>query len=155
MSFAVFGALAVLVAAVVGVVRFGLWPWRSPRRNLPIWLGWAGLFAAFMLPWFARSALLSGYLLFPSTAIALPVAWRIPPVLANEVQNVIRMWALTISASLDYTADWAWFVGWWNYFPFYARQTFVFTLILAALSLMFLACAAKLRAQTRPRPCWR
>jgi hypothetical protein len=145
MSFSVFGALALLLVILVGLQRFQLLPWRSPR----LWFGWAGLGVAFMLPWFFRNALMSGYLLFPSTTIALPVPWRIPPVLANEVQTVIRMWALTVNASLDYTADMAWFLNWWNYFPFFARQTFIFTLILAALSLIVLAV---LRKQIRPDP---
>jgi hypothetical protein len=143
MSFAVFGALGMLLVAIVGVQRFGLWPWRSPRH----WLGWAGLVAALMLPWFVRSAIMSGYLIFPSTLIALPVPWKLPAVMANEVEVVIRMWALTLGTSIEYTADLAWFLTWWNIFPFFARQTFLFTLGLAALGLFLLVL---LRKKARP-----
>lgn len=132
LSFAVFGALCLLVMAAVGWRRFGF----DPRRSLNLWLAWAGLGAAFLIPWAARSVVMTGYLAFPNTSVAFPVEWKIPPVLADAAQPVIKLWAVTVNGSIDYTADMAWFWAWWNTFPFFARQTFVFSLGLLALALL-------------------
>lgn len=146
LSFAVFGLLSILLVAIVGIQRFGAWPWRSPK----LWLGWLGLGSLLMVPWMARSVTLSGYLLFPNAKIPLPVPWRLPAVMANEVETVIRMWALTVNASIEYTADLNWFLQWWNIFPFFARQTFLFGLGLGVLGLLLFF--ALRRRGARPDP---
>jgi hypothetical protein len=45
------------------------------------WVGWA--IALLSIPWAVRSVILTGYPLYPSTVIALPVDWRVPPAIAT------------------------------------------------------------------------
>ena len=139
LSFAVFGALCLLVMAAAGWRRYGFDPRRSPR----LWLAWAALGAAFLIPWVARSVVMTGYLAFPNTSVGFPVEWKIPPVLADAAQPVIKLWAVTVNGSIDYTADMAWFLNWWNTFPFFARQTFIFSLGLLSLALLLRAFVRK------------
>lgn len=145
LSFAVFGAVTMLFMAAVGIRRFQTWPWRSPR----LWLSWVGIVAVIIVPWMVRSVILSGYLAFPNTLVSFPVEWKVPEDLALEQQPVIRIWAQTVDASIEYTGDAAWLVRWWNTFPFNLRQGFYFTLILAAFSIFLLAV---LRRRARPDP---
>lgn len=135
LSFAVFGVFILLVMAYVGVTRYHALPWRNPR----MWLGWAGLACALLIPWLARSVVMSGYLAFPNTLIGFPVVWKIPAVLADAAQVVVKMWAVTVNGSIAYTGDITWFMQWWNLFPFFARQTFIFSLGLLALDVILLA----------------
>ena len=86
-----------------------------------------------------RSVVMSGYLAFPNTLIGFPVVWKIPAVLADAAQVVVKMWAVTVNGSIAYTGDITWFMQWWNLFPFFARQTFIFSLGLLALDVILLA----------------
>lgn len=136
LSLAVFGVLCILPVIAVAILRYGGWPWQQPR----LWWTWAALGAALILPWIGRNVMMSGYPLYQSTLLPLPVPWRMSEDIAREAGRVIHIWAATNNASFPYTADWFWFEQWWSAFPFFARQAFVFGMILLLLNqgLMFL-----------------
>jgi hypothetical protein len=81
-------------------------------------LAWAGLAALLVVPWMARGVLLSGYPLFPSAALGLPVAWRIPESLVTPISPVILEWARTVNQTIPYTGDLSWAREWYTAFPF-------------------------------------
>lgn len=54
---------------------------------------WAILMAAaIFLPWVWRGILLSGYPFFPSSALGMPVPWRIPPGLVSHFYDITVYW---------------------------------------------------------------
>ena len=124
LSFVVFGALILLAVAGFWLARFGF----RRQTDARVWAAWAGLAALLVLPWLARGGVLSGYLLYPSTALPLPVAWRIPLHLAEPVAGVITTWARTASDQIAYTGDLAWFFNWLRFFPYEPRLAFIVSL---------------------------
>ena len=130
LSLAVFGALCILPAVILGIVRYGWWPWKQPR----LWWIWATCAALLILPWIGRNILISGYPLFPSAVLPIPVPWKMSHEIVLEAGRVIHVWAATNNAAFPYTADMVWFKQWWNAFPFFARQAFIFGLGLLVLN---------------------
>lgn len=110
-------------AAAVGAVLAGVWflRYRKEVESRTALVGWLAVAGVFLLPWLGRNALLSGYLLYPSQALALPVAWKMPDFLVNGISDGISAWARTYSAQLPYTGDWAWFTAWLARFNFEPR----------------------------------
>lgn len=139
LSLAVFGALCILPAVWVGILRFGWWPWKQPR----FWWIWSAIAALLILPWIGRNILISGYPLFPSAVLPLPVPWKMSHEIVLEAGRVIHVWAATNNASFPYTADAAWFEQWWNAFPFFARQAFIFGLALLVINQIALYLSRK------------
>lgn len=135
MSFAAYGGLALLATAV--------FLWLKNRAVLPKAVGWGALLVA---PWLARNVILSGYPLFPSTFLSLPVKWKMPSYIADPVSSIISNWAYTRSDSIPYTADWEWFTRWLKPFVFEVKQTFVIALVLIALSLILFALKRQWKA---------
>ncbi len=67
---------------------------------------WAGV-------WMLRSAVQSGYPLFPSAGGALPVEWRVPEVAANNEVAYIRGWARDPGAPYRRVLEsWNWLLPW-------------------------------------------
>ncbi len=63
--------------------------------------------------WFARSVIASGYLIYPITATACPVAWRVPPDQVTDEANWIFSWAREPGVHWSKVlADWSWFWPW-------------------------------------------
>lgn len=129
LSFVVFGALILLAGIGFWLARLGFHRSTDGR----VWAAWVGVAALLGVPWLVRGGILSGYLLYPSTALPLPVAWRIPLHLAQPVAGVITTWARTASAQIAYTGDWAWFLNWLRFFPYEPRLAFLMSLVLLAL----------------------
>jgi hypothetical protein len=124
LSLAVFGLLCVLAVAALGMIRYNWLPWKKPR----IWLVWAAIGAIVVVPWIGRNVILSGYPLYPSTIFPAPVRWKMAEEMALASGAAIRFWARSNNAAFPYTADFSWFHQWWNAFPFFARQAFIFGL---------------------------
>jgi hypothetical protein len=135
MSFAAYGGLALLATAA--------FLWFKNRAALPKAVGWGALLVA---PWLARNVILSGYPLFPSTFLSLPVKWKMPSYLAEPVSSIISNWAYTRSDSIPYTADWEWFTRWLKPFVFEVKQTFAIALVLIVVSLILLALKRQWKA---------
>ncbi|HEY5954013.1 MAG TPA: hypothetical protein VIT18_06590, partial [Terrimicrobiaceae bacterium] len=75
----------------------------------------SALAAVFLGTWMLRGILLSGYPLFPSTALAMPVSWRIPTKETIEFQREILRSARDPEAGLDpkkVVKTWQWFARW-------------------------------------------
>lgn len=110
LSFAAFGASAILVAA-------GLW---LRGQNLKVKPDWRRNIWKVLLPgvlvlavWMMRGAMLSGYPLYPSTVISFPFDWRVPMSQATEEANWIRSWGRapgqpweTVLGSWDWVRPW-------------------------------------------------
>lgn len=133
LSFAVFGASAILVAA-------GLW--LRGQNPGEAWLCrniWRVLLPGVLVlaVWMMRGAILSGYPLYPSTAISVSVDWRVTINQATEEANWIRSWGRapglpweTVLGNRDWVRPWLEGV-WINH-----RFQIVFPFGLALLSLI-------------------
>jgi hypothetical protein len=76
--------------------------------------------------WFARSVIASGYLIYPITATACPVAWRVPPDRVTDEANWIFSWAREPGVHWSKVlADWSWFWPWSKRVA--ERPDFIFT----------------------------
>ncbi len=74
----------------------------------------AALATILLSTWMGRGVLLSGYPFFPSSALALPVPWRMPVKQVNSFRGVIVAWArdpdpANIKRALR---TWRWLPGW-------------------------------------------
>lgn len=69
--------------------------------------------AALLLPWLARGVVLSGYPLYPSGAISLPVDWRVPAVSVENEALGVRSWARVPRVPRELTLNgWYWLDSW-------------------------------------------
>lgn len=148
LSFAVFGALAVL-AAVGAVLAHYLALWRRVLLALVI----VGVVMGGA--WLTRGILLSGYPLYPRTVLAAPVDWRLSEAVAyQEVLNVVS-WGRGIG-NIDPTYDlssWAWLLPW---FGSHSRNWMGFTLplllsVVSASSWVICALQRRKRSATQRR----
>lgn len=107
LSYAGLGAAAALLAYALIVVR---------ARRVPVRLTvWAGAFAALIVGvWLLRGVLLSGYPLYPTTAFAADVDWRVSCAAAQtdaEGVYVFSRYALGDDGAFI-TAGWGWLPTW-------------------------------------------
>jgi len=137
LSFAVFGA-ALLVCMLVLWLRA---PAQKGRFSAPF--VWAGLLGIWVLPWLARNAFMSGYLLYPTQLLSLPVQWKMPSFLINDISSGITLWARTYSGQIAYTADPAWFATWLIRFVYEPRLAFVLGVVILVLLAIFSIIAKK------------
>lgn len=141
LSSAVFSLLALLGVAAAWWLRFRPARGEAVRRLA----AWGGLAALLVVPWMARSVLLSGYPLFPSAALPLPVPWRTPAELVTPISPIILNWARTVNSTIPYTGDLAWLRAWYAAFPFdVVKRAFLLAAGVLALDLL-LAAALVLR----------
>ena len=82
---------------------------RRKRRLLAAAIIFTGVLA---IPWLGRGVILSGYPLFPSSVLAIPVDWRVPRVNAELLVRVARSWARLPHAAFDETSGMRWFGQW-------------------------------------------
>jgi len=137
LSFAAFGA-----ALLVGMLILG-WRHGGARRLI---LPWGGLVCAWLVPWVARNIVMSGYPLYPSMLLGLPVRWRMPAHLISDISAGITEWARTYSGQITYTGDWTWLATWLVRFVYEPRQA----LIISAALLAFTAIAVRLKWASQP-----
>ena len=64
------------------------------------------------IPWLIRGVVLSGYPLFPSSAFAVPVDWRVPRVAADMLAQFNRSWARIPHAGFEETSGIRWIGRW-------------------------------------------
>jgi hypothetical protein len=73
----------------------------------------AAIAGALLLPWLARGAVLSGYPLYPLTALALPVDWRVPAAAAESEASGVRAWARVPGVPRELVLHgWYWLESW-------------------------------------------
>ncbi|MBC8100375.1 MAG: hypothetical protein H7Y11_13105 [Armatimonadetes bacterium] len=114
------GAIAVkLSGAILGVVLLLALLVDTYSRHRPDFgrtLVWMGVISVVIVGvWLGRGGILSGYPLYPSTALALPVDWRMDAVTAHQESDGVRSWA-RIPAGDPQTvlANWDWLPVWWQ-----------------------------------------
>ena len=137
LSFAAFGA-----ALLASMLATG-WKHGWARKSIHLW---AGLGCAWVLPWAARNIIMSGYPLYPSALLGLPVAWRMPAHLISDISAGITEWARTYSGQIAYTGDLAWLGTWLLRFVYEPRQAFLISMALLA----FIALAVRLKWAEKP-----
>ncbi len=77
----------------------------------------AAVAALFMLTWIGRGIILSGYPLFPSSALSMPVAWRMPVHYVKEFRWDTIRWAREADPSISVKKTmrtWRWLPGWFE-----------------------------------------
>jgi len=70
-----------------------------------------------LLTWMGRGIILSGYPLFPSSALAMPVAWRMPVKYVNQFRGQTVFWAREADPAADVKKTlrtWRWLPGWFE-----------------------------------------
>jgi hypothetical protein len=111
-SFTAFGLVSVLAILWASFLRQG----RPGSIFRPVIRG-AVLAGALVIPWMVRGAIMSGYPLFPSNIISLPVSWRLPGADAASMVSVVTDWARTCSATMPLQSGTLWLLTWKNCMP--------------------------------------
>ena len=74
----------------------------------------AGLSMIMFATWMGRGVLLSGYPFFPSSAVALPVAWKTPVTRVDGFRTLIRGWARDRDDVARSLRGWRWVSNWYQ-----------------------------------------
>lgn len=116
LSFAVMGIFTLLPAFAVWLIRGRQW---GGMPNIAVIKRTAQCMIIGFAPWLVRSVISSGYLIYPSTAVAFPVEWRISPAAAYNDWNWIRTWShmpyVSGSPAIwspKFLKSWSWFSRW-------------------------------------------
>jgi hypothetical protein len=111
---------------------------KKPKEKLiPRLSGWAGLIAAFIVPWLVRSVILSGYLVYPSPLISFNVLWKIPLKNVAPISGIIRQWAMYRSVTTPDISWLEWLKSWSIQIPFEVKEGIVY-LVLILLAVLIL-----------------
>jgi hypothetical protein len=107
------------------------------ERLVPKFLGWVGLMAALLVPWLARSVILSGYLIYPSPLISFNILWKIPIKNVAPISGIIRQWAMYRSV-INPDISWLeWLKSWSILIPYEVKEGIVYlALILLAVLIL-------------------
>ncbi len=153
LSLLAFGAAAAAVALALAVHEARA-AGRRGRDELRSLAPLAVACALAVLPWLARSVVLSGYPLYPFPGVSAPADWRVPRAAALDDYNWVRSWARrpgadwhAVLANGGWLGDWARrLVG-----SRYTLLTFCLPLALAVPSLAAVALA-RVRSRRPLRP---
>jgi hypothetical protein len=144
LTFAAYGATALVVALAVWGVRHG-------RRAGAAWalLLSSALVVAGLVPWAVRSVILSGYVAYPVPAAAVGVDWRVP------IEVVVRE-AATVRGHAQWSVGsggWGWLGHWVSAVAQVAMATIVLPLGATVAVCLVVACARLRRrfAEQTPR----
>ena len=129
LTFAVFGAVAMTIVLTLFVMRWRqAWATRPRFLAIPLTIG-----VSAVVPWIIHGVVLTGYLAFPMTALALPVDWRMP------VGDVKFDAGLMLGFARVHGSTWHTSLGNWHWvLPWLKRvgQTFVMPIIIFAVVLI-------------------
>jgi hypothetical protein len=92
---------------------------------------------ALAIPWITRGVVLSGYPLFPSSALAVPVDWRVPQASTDMLAQLDRSWARIPHAGFEETSGIRW-VGRWFTGSIRNRVDFIAPVLVSLAGFMFL-----------------
>jgi hypothetical protein len=135
LSLAVTFKISSIAFASVGwtVALVKLW---SLSRNAPTGkrqLVWAVILsAAMVLPWMGRGLVLTGYPLFPSTALAIPADWKVPSFETQMQADFARSFARVPELTYEYAHGWKWLRPWFRELV-RAREGFLIPLLFALM----------------------
>jgi len=126
-----------------------IWQSTASPRKRRLHLAAAFFFpAVLLLPWFARSIVLSGYPLFPATVFAFPVPWKTTLSTTRWYALAVQSWGRNPDAHYLDSLGFHWLGDWLNH-ALRNRSAFQVPL---AISLAGLAIALTLRFRGKPRP---
>jgi hypothetical protein len=143
LNFAVLGGVSALLAFLFWFARY-----RDDQIQARKTLAWTALcMVAIILPWMIRGVILSGYIAYPSTIGAFPVAWRIPREAAIDEANWIRSWARAPGIHWNQVlGNWNWFKPWaYNILKNYFNVTIPLLLTIGSSLLIFPLRLVKIR----------
>jgi hypothetical protein len=121
-----------------GVAFLELFSLKSPSlRKRQLIIPAVLLSAALAIPWLIRGVILSGYPLFPSSAFAVTVDWRVPRVAADMLAQFNRSWARIPHAGFEETSGIRW-VGRWFAGAIGNRVDFIAPLFISLVGFIFL-----------------
>jgi len=132
-SLAVTFKISSLVFASLGWTVAGLKLWSLSRNAPPIrrQLVWAVILsAAIVLPWMGRGLVLTGYPFFPSTALSIPVDWKVPAFETQMQADFARSFARVPELTYEYAHGWHWLRPWFRELV-REREGFLIPLLLA------------------------
>lgn len=122
------------IALLVPMVILGMSPelmWR--KITMVVVLG-----LLITIPWLARNVILTGYLVFPFTALdVFEFDWKVPRDLALDIRNQITTWAMLPDFPMSKTLSMSrieWFLLWWP------SQSWTNKLIMVLSALSPLSC---------------
>jgi hypothetical protein len=95
------------------------------------------LSGAVAIPWLIRGVILSGYPLFPSSALAVPVNWKVPRAAAETLADANRSWARIPHAGLEDTSGIRW-LGQWFANAAKNRVDLIAPVLISLVGIMFL-----------------
>jgi hypothetical protein len=75
------------------------------------------LLGVLFIPWMVRGVIMSGYPLFPSSFLSLPVNWRMAPNEAAVMTDIITNWARTCSNTMPVESGKLWLLTWKSCMP--------------------------------------
>jgi hypothetical protein len=116
-SLAVTFKISSIVFASLGwtVAVLKLWSLSRHAPRIKKQLVWAVILsAAIVLPWIGRGLVLSGYPFFPSTALSIPVDWKVPAFEAQVQADFARSFARVPELTYEYAHGWHWLRPWFQ-----------------------------------------
>jgi hypothetical protein len=151
--------LSLAVAFKVSTIVFALIAWclafgrfwllrQSARQRTKHVFAALVLSTLILLPWCAHGILLSGYLFFPSTIFAFPVAWKIPLSAVKWYALGVQSWGRMPDTPFRDTRGFRWLGDWLNH-ALRNRPSFQVPL---AISLAGLVLALTPRFRRKPLP---
>jgi hypothetical protein len=106
--------------------------------------------AVLLLPWFARSIILTGYPLFPATVFAFPVPWKVPLSAARWYALGVHSWGRGPDSHFEETQGMRWLGDWLNH-ALRNRPSFQVPLAIGLAGLT-IALMGRFRGGATPRP---
>jgi len=98
-----------------GVAVTKLWSLRRGTASGKRQIVWAVILsAAIVLPWVGRGLVLTGYPFFPSTALAIPVDWKVPALETQQQADFARSFARVPDLTYEYAHGWKWLRPWFR-----------------------------------------
>src|SRR5216683_2127754 len=132
-SLAVTFKISSLVFASLGwaVAVLKLWSLRRTAPQVKRQLVWAVILSAvIVLPWMGRGLVLTGYPFFPSTALSIPVDWKVPAFETQMQADFARSFARVPELTYEYAHGWHWLRPWFRELV-REREGFLIPLLLA------------------------
>lgn len=132
-SLAVTFKISSVVFALLGwmVAFLKLWSVSRTAASGKRQLVWAVILsAAIVLPWIGRGLVLTGYPLFPSTVLSIPVDWKVPASETKMQADFAKSFARVPELTSEYAHGWNWLKPWFREM-LTEREGFVIPLLFA------------------------
>jgi hypothetical protein len=116
-SLAVTFKISIAVFALLGWTVAALKSWSLGRHTLTgkRKIVCAVIFStAIVLPWIGRGLVLTGYPFFPSSALSIPVDWKVPAFETQTQAEYVRSFARVPEVTAEYAHGWKWLRPWFR-----------------------------------------